>query len=446
MDNNPFYVYDTHDCVWTSNPEFKNLTEWFVWDPHTWWEYAYALSQGVEFFPNAEIYRGVRPPGPGEIDFGNDKRKKVAILFYEHVRRHLASGQVSDSGPIEDYPNEIVNTALNWADIVITYSTEPLQNWWPRIYGDINYAVHHDKIKCVFASHMPYTDPPPDRFYTDQLSFFSMVATANQYKDITEVTVPFRKYMFDILMGTVKTSRLYLMYRLLESDFMDQCLINLQPSPHGDDVSRLRTVDPQGFKTHGLIQRFQSPALADLEEPVIAKFKEQTKDLDARGQYSVNLVHRPDFGVPGDNVSMSCIVPWGVYQSSWYSVVCETADFGNVTFLSEKTAKCLFAKRVFIMFGGRGLLRRLRNLGFRTFHGDIIDERYDDEPDNSKRYALAWQQIVKLQHTDGPRRVYDHFKEVLEHNHQMMLALPKQQLKNIQQFIHAPFALEQTKI
>ena len=128
MDNNVFYVYDTHDCVWTSNPEFKNLTKWFVWDPHTWWEYAYALSQGVEFFPNAEIYRGVRPPGPGEIDFGNDKRKKVAILFYEHVRRHLASGQVSDSGPIEDYPNEIVNTALNWADIVITYSTEPLQN------------------------------------------------------------------------------------------------------------------------------------------------------------------------------------------------------------------------------------------------------------------------------------------------------------------------------
>jgi hypothetical protein len=88
---------------------------------------------------------------------------------------------------------------------------------------------------------MSYTNPPKDRFYSDQLSFFNYVVNANQHQDINEYNTPFRKYMFDVLAGTVKTSRLYLMYRLLESDFMDQCIVNLQPSPYFNDTTLLRT-------------------------------------------------------------------------------------------------------------------------------------------------------------------------------------------------------------
>ena len=279
MENNPFYIYDKHNCVWTSNPEMKDQTEWFVWDPHSWWEYAYALSRGVEFFPKAEIYRGVRPPNANEIDFDTDKRKKVAILFYEHVKRRQATGQTAETGPIQDYPLEISDIVLNWADIIITYSTEGMLNWWPRIYGDINYAVHSDKIKCIFGSHLPYTNPPPDRFYTDQLSFFNYVVNANSHCDINEYNTPFRKYMFDVLAGTVKTARLYLMYKLLDSDFIDQCIVNLQPSPYYRDTTLINQVDPVGFTKYGTIGHYQSPGLADLEDSVVTKFKEETKHL-----------------------------------------------------------------------------------------------------------------------------------------------------------------------
>jgi hypothetical protein len=423
----------------------RDQTEWFVWDPHTWWEFNSSLIRGIEWFPRAEIYRGVRPPNANEMNFAADKRKKVAILFYEHIKRRHATGQLAETGPIEDYPLEISNTPLNWADIVITFSTEQMQEWWPRIYSDINYAVHHDKIKCVFASHMPYTDPPHDRFYTKQLSFFNYVVNANHHQDINERNVPFRKYMFDVLIGTVKTARLYLMYRLLESDFLDQCLVNLQPSPYFDDPALIKQIDPQGFAKHGTIDRYQSIGLADLEEPVVTKFKEDTKDLDARGQYSVNLVYRPGFGIPGDNVSLSCIMPWTIYQSSWYSIVCETSDIGVGSFLTEKTAKCLVGKRIFIMFGSAGLLKRLRNLGFRSFHSDIIDESYDDEPDNKKRYEMAWAQIVRLKNTEDPKSVYARLKDVVEHNYNLIMSLPQQQFADIQQFIHAPFVLEQPK-
>jgi hypothetical protein len=98
------------------------------------------------------------------------------------------------------------------------------------------------------------------------------------------------------------------------------------------------------------------------------------------------------------------------------------------------------------MMNGAGTLRTLRKLGFQTFHGDIIDESYDDELDDVKRMHMAWQQIYKLYYTENPRAVYAHFQDVLEHNHQLMLSWTAQQLSDIQQFIHAPFALEQPKM
>ncbi len=437
MENREFYQWNQHRKVWDSNPDRLSETEWFVWDPHTWWEFNSALIQGIEWFPRAQIYRGVRPPGPGEFEH-RDRRKKVALLFFEHFNRPLSGGTIADSGPIEDHPTLISNLALNWADIIVTHSTEAMNNWWPRVYGDICNAVHSDQIKCVFAGSQRYTQPPQDRFFTKQMSFFSYVVRANSFQDISANTVPFRKYMFDILMGTVKTARTYLMYRLLESDFMNHCIVNLQPRPWADP-NPIDRIDPTGYARHGIIQRYSSAALADLEDPVVSKFKQDTQDLGPREQYSVNLVYRPGYNLPGDNTPMSVIVPWGVYQSSWYSVVCETADIGSSnTFLTEKTAKCLFAKRVFIMFNGAGLLKRLRELGFRTFHGDIIDESYDDEPDDAKRYAMAWQQIQRLYHTENPRLVYTHFEEVLEHNHQHIKTLADSQLNDIKHFIHSP--------
>jgi hypothetical protein len=438
MENNAFYVWDNHRKDWASNPDMRDQTEWFVWDPHSWWEYAFALSQGIEFFPKAEIYRGQRPPNANEFNSATDTRKKVAILFYENIKRKHNVGQTV-------HPFHISDLVLNWADIVIVYSTELLEDWWPRIYGDINHVIHSDRVKCLFASHLDYTSPPPDRFYTKHLSFFNFVINANRYQEINERTVPFRKYMFDVLIGTVKTARLYLMYRLLESDFMDQCIVNLQPSPYYSDTTLISQIDPVGFAKHGMIDRYQSPGLANLEDPTVLDFKELTKKSDALGQYSVNMVYRPGFNLPGDKVPMSCIVPWGIYQSSWYSIVCETSDTGMGTLLSEKTAKCLFAKRIFIMFASAGLLQRLRSLGFRTFHGEIIDESYDNEPDDKKRFEMAWQQIVKLKNTEDPRSVYSRMKDILEHNHNHVMALPKSQIAEIQQFIHTPFALEQIK-
>jgi hypothetical protein len=259
--------------------------------------------------------------------------------------------------------------------------------------------------------------------------------------DVNEVTVPFRKYMFDCLIGTVKSGRLGLFYRLLDSDLANESLINLQPNPHWEpDWEVVERLSPGMVNKHGAVINYSSPALIDLEEDVIKEFKTRTQHASAHDRYSANLVSRPGFDLPTNRLIMSNIVPWKIYQSSWYSIVCETVDSGTSNlFITEKIGKCLFAKRVFIVVTGGGILKYLRSLGFRTFHGDIIDETYDDEPNDKIRLEMVWEQIQRLHKTD-PRAVYAHFRDVLEHNHQLMLGWTDQQLQDISQFLQKRLA------
>jgi hypothetical protein len=426
-----FYIWSSARNEFDSNPAMCDQTEWFVWDPHTWWEFNYGLITGTEFFPRAEIYRGAEPPNAKHLDFANDRRKKVAVLFYEQI---FQEGKEAGPSP------QIRDMGLQGADLIVVYSTEFMPTWWPTVYSNICKQVHNDRIICLFDGQVTYSEPPADRIYTNMRSFFNLVATANHYQEINQTNVPFRKYMFDALIGTVKTARMFLMYRLLDYKLTDHMLINLQPNPHGHTWDYIQQIDPGGFERYGMLENYSSPALDDLEDPIIKEFKHRTQHGSSHDRYSVNLISRPGYNQPNDTVPSSVIVPWAVYQASWYSIVCETSDTGNSTnFLTEKTAKCLLAKRIFVMMNGAGMLRSLKSLGFRTFHGDIIDESYDNEPNDAKRYSMAWQQIYKLYHTENPREVYAHFQDVLEHNHQLMMSWTTQQLLDVQRFIHTSF-------
>lgn len=425
---------DTHRVY--TNPQHVKNTEYFVWDPHNWWEFEYALKKGKEFFPNAEICKDW--PGPASTRFQGDSRKKIALLLLEKIylpwtRPHKLPDPTQQ---------EITNLHMGWADLVIVYTTETLSNWWPIIYGEICSELHTDRIVLCTAGYPSYSNPDPNLVFVNHQSLLSYVTAANEFVDVNEVTVPFRKSMFDCLMGTAKLSRLALFYRLLDSKFLDEpvhTLVNLQPNPDGDMPDSVwdmvRNYMPDSFARHGMVSDFVSPELFELEEDVVKEFKTTTQQKSAKERYSINKVPRPGFGVPGDSIQMSCVVPWKVYQSSWYSIVCETNDTVNSSqYISEKLGKCLFAKRIFVVIGGSNILRYLRSLGFRTFHGDIIDESYDNEPDWQRRVDMAWEQIQRLQSTE-PRSAYAYFRDVLEHNHKLMLEWPDKQSEEILQFL-----------
>jgi len=110
----------------------------------------------------------------------------------------------------------------------------------------------------------------------------------------------------------------------------------------------------------------------------------------------------------------SCFVPYDIYNKTWYSLVCETRGTGDNLFFTEKIAKPLIAGRIFVLFGQYRMLEKLKTLGFKTFD-IIIDESYDQEPNNELRYKKAWNQIEFLMLQD-PLTMYQQCKLIIEHN------------------------------
>jgi hypothetical protein len=112
---------------------------------------------------------------------------------------------------------------------------------------------------------------------------------------------------------------------------------------------------------------------------------------------------------------LSTIVPLDIYNQTAYSIVGETEWDNTHFFLTEKTSKCLIARRLFVMFSGQYWLKHFRELGFQTF-SSVIDESYDVIEDPTTRWAMAYEQVRSLCEQDQ-RTVLDRLEPVLEHNY-----------------------------
>lgn len=121
----------------------------------------------------------------------------------------------------------------------------------------------------------------------------------------------------------------------------------------------------------------------------------------------------------GHQCHLSQIIPIQVYNDTYYSVIAETDYVNSITFFSEKTAKPMIAKRLFVAFSGYKFLQGLRKLGFQTFDG-IIDEGYDQIPNGPQRWAQAFAQIEFLCQAD-PAGIVEKIRPIVEHNFDVMM-------------------------
>jgi hypothetical protein len=121
----------------------------------------------------------------------------------------------------------------------------------------------------------------------------------------------------------------------------------------------------------------------------------------------------------GHDMSISQIIPMNVYNQTAYSVIAETCWQDDFAFFTEKTAKPIMSRRLFVMFAGAGYLANLRKLGFKTF-GDVIDESYDTETDALVRWQQAWDQVKWL--SEQPQEeILERIRPTVEHNARVML-------------------------
>ena len=121
----------------------------------------------------------------------------------------------------------------------------------------------------------------------------------------------------------------------------------------------------------------------------------------------------------GIQCHLSQIMPIDVYNTTAYSIVAETDADNSLSFFSEKTAKPMIARRLFVAFTGYKFLRNLRELGFQTF-GSVINESYDDIFHSAQRYQAAFEQVRQLCAMDQAE-VLDKIRPVLEHNYQHVM-------------------------
>ena len=97
-------------------------------------------------------------------------------------------------------------------------------------------------------------------------------------------------------------------------------------------------------------------------------------------------------------------------------LVTETVATGRRHHLTEKTFKPIAMGMPFVIVGTQGSLKYLRSYGFKTF-GNLWDESYDDEPDDSKRIEKIAQVLKQLEGLEEHRQdIFDSAHEIIEHN------------------------------
>lgn len=131
--------------------------------------------------------------------------------------------------------------------------------------------------------------------------------------------------------------------------------------------------------------------------------------------------------------SVSGLVPWEIYNRTWFSVVCETLGKDRVFLSAEKTAKCFQARRLFVVFAIQGFLQQYRDWGFETF-GDVIDETYDSEVDDIVRWSKAFEQVQWLCEQNLQALLLK-LRPRLEHNHNRLYEFEKEKTQELQKFI-----------
>ena len=257
-------------------------------------------------------------------------------------------------------------------------------------WEDIQPWIDKQNFKRYIFSYGTLADPlqkaAPNMFYNSL--WLDVFLLGREFVD-TSSAITNKPFKFNALLGSRRSHRDYIMLAMTHSKLLDQNIVTYR-DVFGNKEDDFQTKEfHQIFSDTKLLYPYVSPLLS------------------------------PDWEVTNNvNHQISFIDPVEIHRRTWYSIVAETNGIGPNFFLTEKTMKQLWAKRVFVMFANSGFLSNLRDLGFETF-GSVIDESYDsDEPYNRdwKRFEKAFEQVQFLDQQD-PLAVYRKLAPVLEHNH-----------------------------
>jgi hypothetical protein len=236
-----------------------------------------------------------------------------------------------------------------------------------------------------------------------------------------------RPHKFEALLGGSKENRQFVFNKLKDHQLLEKGLVS---------ISAQTFTSPTDKVYHDIYYR--SAELDSYDDPHMLDLRNSTR----KGNWIGHTTLPPNdkkFRLGPESVSnftpyASFFIPVKVYQNSWFSIVAESIVY-HCDFFTEKTAKALLGGRIFVTFGSQHSLRSLRESGYKTF-GEWIDESYDNEPDNEKRWSMAFEQVVQLVNHKDPAAVYKAAQDIIEHNQQLITS-QRRLLEPIDNFIQS---------
>jgi hypothetical protein len=110
------------------------------------------------------------------------------------------------------------------------------------------------------------------------------------------------------------------------------------------------------------------------------------------------------------------------YKNAYFYICTESYVHEPYKSLTEKICKPMINFMPYVFMAFPGALALLRSLGFKTF-SPFIDESYDNELDESKRFNMIYKEIYRLSEmsTEEIHAWYWQMKDILIHNHNLVL-------------------------
>lgn len=338
-----------------------------------------------------KVYTPVAPIDIFVEWFGNDVNFQRCDNFNEVVAQEIKIACVPMYFNLNGYEFDYHQFDLLLISDIEFNHLRPVQQWLET--SDIkNYLVALGGLEGYTASG--------DFTYRPWWTFNLM--NKNTYTPSPDYPKP---YVYDALLGAKKPHRDFIMAKLHNSDLADKSIVNYRSVFHAPE------------STDQEIQQYLQQN--DLTYP----YPYLSKNLDPAWEVSDNITYQ-----------ISDQVPWGIYKQTYYSIIPETV-YERVFFFSEKPAKVLLAKRLFVVFSSQHYLQNMRNiLGFKTFDG-IIDESYDLEPNKIIRFNMAFEQLQWLL-TQDHQLIQHKSKEIREHNHRRLFELKQESLATMKAMVY----------
>ena len=103
------------------------------------------------------------------------------------------------------------------------------------------------------------------------------------------------------------------------------------------------------------------------------------------------------------------------FNDSAFNLVSETNDNNHDVFITEKLWKPVIAQQIFVVHGNYGYLKKLREMGFRTFDS-VFDESYDTEQNPDRRIEKIVS-LCRYLRTVNKAKIYRETESIRQHNY-----------------------------